>query len=222
MILWQIQHPANYKAFKKNGILKGDWRRPDDKSFLPAYKWMADQMVKRGILKKPTSFEWAWHTYWDKKKRMPDFRCEDLKRQLKYHKKVYRVTFEAPDELVLLSDYHLWHDVLNGRYLALSEQEDKKIYPESDLKKKRRKRKKKSQGIIWHWPDCGRATLAQTKKSWEHIFNLKLKSNPSKKMKDWIGDDSDLMIQACLPYIKMEWATKIEEFNYNGKKKKIR
>lgn len=203
MILWTIHNQAAYSAFKKNKILKGDWRRAEDKSFLPAYKWMANQMVNRGIMEKPESFLWAWHTYWDEKRRRPDFRCESLKGQLKYHKVMYRITVDVPDDKVLLSDYELWHNVLSGFHTCLNEKEWNRIYPERLVLER-------AKGGIYH----GTSTKEKIEKSWEQIFDLDIKFNGTADT-EWIGND--LFIQACTPYFKWKWVNKVEKFTHKGK-----
>lgn len=199
MILWIILKTPAYKALKKNKVLKGDWRRIDDRSFLPAYKWMASQMVARGIMEKSQSFLWAWHTF-DDEHRMPDFRTEHFRSQLKYHKIMYRVAFKIPDNQVLLSDYEMWHFVLSGHYISLNEKEWDRVYPDFLFDKKKKK---------LSWPDCGTTTEAEVKKSWEHIFDLNFseKTDP-----DW--HTSYVGIQACFLELKLEWVKKIEKFTY--------
>lgn len=206
MLLWSVQPQIAYSSFKKKKLLKGDWRRVE-KSFVPPYKWMEKQMIKRGMMKKPQAYMWAWHTYLDKQK-MPDFRCESYKSQLNYHKTLYRIAMEVPDDKVLLSDYEAWHNVLNGFYYTVNEREWNKIYPKENKLKPRFLGQK-------NWIYCGTKTIKEVEKSWERIFNLKPQSlkgyDPA-----WMGECPST-IQACVPQFEWQWVRKVEKFKHNSR-----
>lgn len=42
------------------------------------------------------------------------------------------ITFEIPDDKVLLSDFDMWHVILNDEYLPLTASEDKDIFTEEE------------------------------------------------------------------------------------------
>jgi hypothetical protein len=195
MILWTILDQAALDALNKNGILKGDWRRAI-KEFINPYKWMAEQMVRRGIMDEPKSFLWAWHTYGKSKR--PDFRTYGFKRQLAYSKVLYRVELDVPDERVLLSDYDLWHSILNGFAVTLNEKEDDKFYPENAERK----------AYDWIFPSA--MPEEDVKKTWERIFDLDIYTSKEADPK-WIGSDIQY-IQACTPVFKLDWVRKIDKF----------
>lgn len=180
MILWNIQKQDAFDSFEKNGVLNGDWRRIVDKSFLEPYKWMAQQMVIRGIMPKPKSFLWAWHTYCAKFPK-PDFRTTDFKNQLKHAKTLYRITLDIPESKVLLSNFELWHFVLSNSYIPENEDDWERAYPSCDI--------------------CT-ISKEEIEISWQKIFDLELHKK-----------DKDPGIQACIPYISMDWVKKIDRFD---------
>lgn len=195
MILWTCHEKPAYETLINKGVLRGDWRRSDMKEFIPAYKWMANEMVKRGIMKKPHSMVWAWHTY-NEEHRRPDFRTTTYRWWIKTAKNppVYRITIDAPKNKILLSDFDSWHTVLQSymnrplrkEYLCVNKKEYDKIYP--------------NDAFIAHASD------KEIEQSWQRIFNVNRK-------RGYYFYPGPLSIQACLPYIKLEWVKKIEEFS---------
>ena len=143
-------------------------------------------MDTKGILRPEEKVRyplWAWHTRgWKHKK--PDLRCSGMGRK---GEMMACVEFEIPDSQVLLSDFHLWHFVLNDMWLDESRCEEE--WEE-----------------MHNWYDTQSAEVqAQLKReSWNRIFDL----NPI--CTDWreVGCD----IQAVFWKLRKETITKIYYF----------
>jgi len=106
---------------------------------------MVATMLRRGIDTRGHPPIWAWHSF------DPPHRCKPDLRSSFYLTKpgtsAVRLVIEAPDELVLLSNYEAWHAVLNNSYLSLSEAEDRRV-------------------------DRARLTRRHIERSWIQIFDL--------------------------------------------------
>ena len=124
MILWSIQDEASYKELLKKGVFRCDLRSEGLPDFKAAYDWMVAQMIER-IGPKPRGVVypiWAWFQ-WDEKSKKPDLGY--LRRQCgRKGQRFVRLELEIPDKDVLLSDFELWHSVLNNCTLTYSEEED--------------------------------------------------------------------------------------------------
>ena len=118
MILWTIQSITAWRVMEDTGILRcaPDFVDPD---FVAAYKWMAQQMNERlDIPSVNNAFPlWAWYQYQNEKRAKPDLRVRGF---FPRGQKGIRIEFEVDDAKVLLSDYELWHYVLNYWYLPRS------------------------------------------------------------------------------------------------------
>lgn len=85
---------------------------------------MIEQMKKRLKVQMPDSAAypvWAWYQWQSDKKKKPDLRFGGY---LPRGKKGYRIEFEIEDDKVLLSDFDLFHYVLNYWYIPKNEEED--------------------------------------------------------------------------------------------------
>jgi len=117
MILWTVQTPDAVAALHRNGRLvatSGEYER----HFRSAYRWMGAQMHRR-IGAAPQSSArplWAWHT-WQGQRGRPDLRRSG---HLPRGSRGARVEFAADPRTFLLSDFSLWHYVLNYWYLPSS------------------------------------------------------------------------------------------------------
>lgn len=126
MKLWTIQSVHWYESLLQNGEIyakadKIDWL--DENSFKPAYQWLMAQMQDK-IGKKPFADcypIWAWYQWQNQQKPKPDLRFGGL--GIKGQKSVL-LEIEKADNEVLLSDFDLWHCVLNEWYIADNEQEN--------------------------------------------------------------------------------------------------
>ena len=181
MILWTIQMAEALDRLERKGRLEADWRRVE-KSWLPAFRWMAQQMTLRLGIRQRRPPVWAWHSYLGARKRRPDLRSSG---HLPRGATGVRIEFDAPEGLVLLSDFDMWHCALNNWYLALSDSEDRRV---EALKQKD---KLPQQMIV---------------RSWERMFALGCGST-----KEW-GRRSDRVIQACVPRVEAGWVRRVDRF----------
>lgn len=124
MLLWTIQNYTAYENMQKTGLLTASENHlfcEDDFKF--AYDWMGDKMKEHRLM--PSTRinypVWAWYQWEGKRKRRDMREAGHAKRG----EKIVQLTMEVPDEDVLLSDFDLFHYVLNYWYLPINEQDDK-------------------------------------------------------------------------------------------------
>lgn len=125
MKLWTIQPVEFYEELYQKDVIYTSSEFIDP-SFKRAYKWLIPQMEQR-IGKRPFKNAypiWAWFQFNGQLKKRPDLR---LGGYLPKGQKGVRIEFEKKESHVLLSDFDLWHYVLNFFYLADDEQQDETI-----------------------------------------------------------------------------------------------
>lgn len=127
MLIQTIQPQSMLSEIKKEGIV---YARADFEQYEPsltswgfsnAYDWMKEQMINKGVPPENNSQDlfWAWAWSGDLGKKDIDLRTRkshNLKGQMV-------LTLEKDD--ILLSDFELWHYVLNYWPIALSSKEEK-------------------------------------------------------------------------------------------------
>lgn len=118
MILQTVQSREAYEKMCQYGVLKSDGIHIFDESFRMAYKWMAEQLSKKTGIKPDGEMlpVWAWYQW--EGKRYPEIK-HSYDEELAERKHLVLITFNAPDDVVLLSDFDYWHFVLND--LPISE-----------------------------------------------------------------------------------------------------
>jgi Domain of unknown function (DUF3841) len=197
MRLWTIQTQGAWEKLQKDGILiaSQEFIHPD---FLPAYSWLNDQMSLR-LPPKPAAVTfpiWAWYQWQDAKQSRPDLRRRG---HLLSGERGVLLECIIPDQLVLLSDFHLWHYVLNYWYLAKDEAEA--LLFEEKVQQK---------GVPINQKPFADAELhIQVTDSWHRIFDL-----------DWvdetgyvsIGTKDDKSIQATFWELRLEQVRKVQPF----------
>ena len=106
---------AAWKILQREQVLFADQRYSED-LFLDAYRWMTKQMEHRIESESETVslFLWAWYQWDGIERRKPDLRSSG---HLPKGQRGVRIEFEQSDKGVLLSDFDLWHYVLNYWYL---------------------------------------------------------------------------------------------------------
>ncbi len=165
MILWTIQNYEVWEELQKTGKFCPKLDYVED-IFIPSYKWLIEQMEMR-LKNKPLNAEtplWAWYQWNNEKKKKPDLR---YKRHLPYGSKGILLTCDIADDQVLLSDFHLWHYVLNYWYLPLNK-DDAELF-EKDLI---------NQGLTPNMkPIPEKVYHKRIVESWERIFDLALEDN---------------------------------------------
>lgn len=176
MLLWTIQHKAAYEHLLTNGALRADERHlfcEDDFRF--AYQWISGQMLQR-IGTPPDNVDypvWAWYQWEGVRKRL------DMRSHRKWTKKgapIVLLTIDIPENLVLLSDFDMWHCVLNQSYLPLSEKDDSENPTTEEIVKSWDKIfLTEIQTSYWNTPKSTQATFWELRKEWvlkaEHFIS---------------------------------------------------
>lgn len=211
--LWSVQPQEVLDILKKQNFFisnvnfKKHWF--DDEHALwnweKSYKWMSTQMIERKI---PNPFNaktplWAWAAYSEKLNHPP-------KKQLKKdailnNEKNVLLTLNVPVQHVLLSDFELWHNVLNAAALSknnsqqhLFDRENIELSPFDEVKN----------NIVF--------------KSWEQIFLLKNnftknKNNFTLKIpyakESHLGPFKNRCTQACMFHINNDWIENVTFLN---------
>jgi len=118
MILWTIQTEAAWEQLINSGHLTGtiDYI---EKSWISSYRWIMDRMKERvGNPPIENAFPiWAWQQWENANRKRPDLRSAG---HLPKHEKGVRIEFYCHECAALLSDFELWHYVLNYWYLPES------------------------------------------------------------------------------------------------------
>jgi hypothetical protein len=151
--LWTVQELAVWDRLQRSKALhtNPDYINP---VFMQAYEWMCRQMNRR-LSGYGNHFPW-----WAWLRPKPDLR--------RYGRSKYpgdrqvRLQLAVPQDKVLLSDYMSWHAVLNGRYLALCEEEESVWY--ACLAKRGIDR------FVWPLPEPWFSKMVT---SWERMFDLR-------------------------------------------------
>ncbi len=157
MQLWTIQTEAALGKLECDGRLSSD-RSLADADFLTAYDWISDQMRQR-IGPSPagvTSPLWAWYQCNSESKRRPDLRRRG---HLPRGETGFLIEFWGDDESVVLSDFDLWHFVLNYWYLPATVADGDRF--DSTLDRR------------YSWNDPAPHVIDQEiRDSWQRIFDL--------------------------------------------------
>ncbi len=121
MILWTIQHEDAWRRAQGSGFLRADGRR-QWRNFRAPYRWMEREMRRRiGELPRGVQHPiWAWLQYENERARRPDLRRSG---HLPSGTRGVLIEFSASKDQVLLSDFELWHYVLNQWYLPQTSSE---------------------------------------------------------------------------------------------------
>ena len=177
MILWTIQHRNAYEKMIKTGSLVADENYamfPSDEN--EAYCWLSERMKERiGNPPKGVEFPvWAWYQ-WEGKRKRPDMRTHHRI----YGKKgtpIVLLTFDIPKEKVVLTDFDMWHCILNNSYLPLTQKEDKDVFTDKEkIKSWDNVFKYDIETDYWDVPKTIQATMWGIRKEWilkvEHFLS---------------------------------------------------
>ena len=126
MILWTMQPIEVWNIIQDTGGFHCDPAKSTmlKLELVEEYEWLIRQMKKR-IGPPPAGVRypvWAWYAQ-NGKHRKPDLRSERWGYGLG-NKQYACIEFEIPDDLVLLSDFDVWHIVLNNGLISETEEED--------------------------------------------------------------------------------------------------
>ena len=147
--------------------MRGSRHQLFEQSWWPAYRWITDQMRRRiGPPPENTCVPiWAWYQCEGLRKR-PDLRSRG---HVPPGERAVRIEFDCSDGAALLSDFSLWHFVLNYWYLPASEAEGHRFESELTARGLSFYRQKPLPDHDYH---------GKVVESWERIFDL-----------DWSGPD---------------------------------
>ncbi len=135
--LWTLQSISDWNILQKFGVLQRySVHLPD------SYKWMMEQMTLRIPHYTGRAPVWAWY------QPKPDLRFWSWRVQS--DEQFVRIEFRVERSNVLLSNFDVWHAILNGWYLPLTKEEDNESL-------------KRSQ--------------EEMRESWNRIFDLELLEN---------------------------------------------
>lgn len=195
--MWTIQTIDAWNHLQQTGKLRAH-EKIITQEFLHPYKWMCVQMEKR-IGNRPDQATyplWAWYQWRGEQRKRPDLRYSA---HLPSGMKGVRLQIELQPEQVLLSDFDLWHYVLNYWYLARSKEEEEKF--EAEIER---------EGLCFYkmkplpHPKFHRRIVT----SWEHIFDL-----------DWIDQEQfitykkkDKSIQATFWELRLDEISEVKPF----------
>lgn len=104
--LHTVQSPAAYAHLHEDGVLRGDPAFADA-DFAAAYAWMSERMEDRLETRAP-GILWAW----------ANIKRRDLVAMLRHARGDVLLTLRVRRDVALLSDFDLWHLVLNRGLLV--------------------------------------------------------------------------------------------------------
>lgn len=194
--MYTIQHQSVADKLAKTGLYKTNRRFICEPTFKEAYDWLT-KMAKKHKGWEESRPVWAWH-------KRPDLRNYRFFRdeQSPTNRTDVLITLEVPEQFVLLSEFGLWHCVLNNFYVYINKQQEKYwnklLKPYNDQLDKAPKKIHKLK-----------------EKSWEQILFL----NPKSFAKFDKKITGSLELQAILPYLKQEWVISIKPIKMKNTKK---
>lgn len=169
MILWTMQPIEIWKMIQDTGVYRCNPRKSSmpELQFTEKYEWLIRQMQKR-IGPPPDGVTypvWAWYQQNGKHKK-PDLRSE----RWGYgpgDEDYVCIEFEVPDNQVLLSDFDVWHIILNNGLISETEEEDERQekYYESLTAEEQK---------------------AYKEKNWERVFDITPLDNHWIRRGDWV------------------------------------
>ena len=202
VILWTIQSYLAYEKMLETGFLtvNEDYLFCED-DFKFAYDWMAKEMVRYGLIL-PVGINypvWAW-CQWEGKRKRRDMRESGY---AKRGEKIVKLTIEVEDKEVLLSDFDLFHYVLNYWYLPENGMDDDTF-------------EKEYTALGYSWNDLRDISIqtkdmenirARIRGSWNRIFDLEREDENL-----IYGLDSQKSIQATFWRLSLNQVIKAETF----------
>ena len=181
MLLWTIQPSLFYSILRERGSVQASYRYID-KDHAACYRWMAAQMLSRGVSSRLVFPIWAWFAQGGSEKRRPDLRRSWW---LERGTAGVRIEFEIAQACALLSQFEMWVMALRGAYVPLDDEEDRHI----DAKH-----------------DAGTLTQEAITRSWARMFDLSLGSP-----RFW-GPVRKRAIQACVPSLHADQIRGVDRF----------
>ena len=191
--LWTILNEKAYKVLIEHQYLSAHVQVLDS-DFKEAYDWMRNQMIGRlGENESTEQFPiWAWYQAHHIDKRKPDLRYSGY---LMPGETGYRVEFKKKEHQVLLSDFELWHCILNKTYIPKSVEDCKEF---EDIN-----RKYLDANSFNTYP---KSLKSKIEKSWQVIFDMSFCA------KDIGLPFNKKQIQATVWDLKLQEVVKIDTF----------
>lgn len=180
MLLWTIQNKIAYDKMLETGSLRANDNylfANDHENLKNAYDWISEKMREK-IGNPPDSSihypVWAWYQ-WEGKRKRPDMRTHG--KWCETGTPIVLITFDIPDDKVVLSDFDMWHSPLNNWELPLTEEESdafdrlKEVSTEDEIKKAIRNSWENVflynlVNEYWNPPKTTQATMWEIKKEW--------------------------------------------------------
>lgn len=165
-----------------------------DEVYMDAYNWMVGKMKKRIGSPKINGVEypiWGWANHGNRKKEIKPYEFDSNLDELAV------INMDIPENELLLSDFDLWHYVLNKS----------SIYPHNSSLGKLKREAKKYGYRFWDFPI---GLQNRVMESWELIFDL------NKRLKLW-PQKQNRWIQATFWQIKREWIRDVKIYRRTEK-----
>ena len=197
MRLWTFQPIKIWNLIQDTGAYRCDPSKGSmiEPEFQEKYRWLCGKMTER-IGSPPEGVElpvWAWYMQKGKHKK-PDLRGERWvcgPSDVDYT----CIELEIPDNQALLSDFDLWHSVLNNWLISYTEEEDNEIHKYYDTL-------------------SGDEQLEYMDKNWERIFDISFFEN------DWIHRGE--WVQATFWELRKEMIRDVRFFKTGRLKERMR
>ncbi len=195
-----------YREMERMGSLRANdaftFAQPEDGALYECYRWMAEQMTLRlGPPPSGTHFPvWAWYWWRGKKHPRPNLRSSGHGMR---GERFVRITFNAPSNAVVLSNFDAYTIMFNGDYVPLNEADDSRF--ESEYKEC---------GYTFHdlqnldvQTDAMLQLRGELRESWQRIFSTDLADDNY-----LYGRADEQIIQATLWEIPLKWVDRVEHF----------
>lgn len=165
---------------EKSELLQSEQGTPYQ-DFHRSYEWISEKLSQKFEKPDNVSFPiWSWYKTYGK------YEKPDLRQFSMYDNNYSLIELSYNENEVLLSNFDLWHNVINNSYCAVTTiEEEESLYTESQ---------KYFDELLFN------SSQKQIEESWESIFNIEKEENNS-------------FIQACTWLIKPENVVKIHKIN---------
>src|SRR5438552_10721718 len=199
--LWTYQRLRVWNQLEKGIPVRTTWDRISPPEWLPAFRWMSAQMEANGICMRGFAPKWAWHSCGGIGLGPNQIVATGL---LSSSWTGVSLTLQVPKDLVFLSRYGPWNDLLDLCYedhfnrdlIRAVDQILANIRKRDDLRRTT-------------WPV---SADAQQRDNWfngvlSHLHR-ELFQKPDKRRKKWDNPRED--VQAALPFILRDWVVQMK------------
>ena len=114
MELWTYQSLESAAELEQSGKLLIDWHHYSPNDFFPmTYRWMVKAMQNRGVDCGSFAPVWSWHSCGAYEAGPTLNTAMNLLSLNQVEAGIKLITFECPDELVVLNNYSPWNDIID-------------------------------------------------------------------------------------------------------------